>query len=120
MKKMVRILMSALVMTLILPVAYAVSKDTQELMTLRAKSAPLNCEMTQLYRQLGEARKANDQAKVRTLTERMKVLEKKLSADSARMQELRKLIGQHSPDYPAILQQQVELDKACNKQLTRP
>lgn len=119
MTRMVRVLVGALVMAVILPAAHAVSKDAQELMTLRKKHAPVNCEMTKLYLQLGEARKAKDQAKVQALTERMQSLDKMLSVDSARMLELRKRVRQ-SPDYPAILQQQVEFDKVCNKQPTRP
>lgn len=115
--RVVRVLVGALVMAVILP-AHAVSKDAQELMTLRKKHAPVNCEMTKLYLQLGAARDAKDQARVQVLTERMQALDKTLSVDSARMLELRKRVRQ-SPDYPAILQQQVEFDKACNKQPTR-
>jgi len=53
------------------------------------------------------------------LTERMQALDKQLSVDSARMEELRKRIRQ-SPDYPEIMQQQLEFDKVCNKSTTRP
>lgn len=116
--KMVRVLVGALVMSVILPVAHAVSKEAQELMTLRAKHAPTNCELTKLYRQLGEARKAKDQAKVQALTERMQALDKKLSVDAARMEALRKRVRQ-SPDYQAILEQQIEFDKVCNRQPIR-
>ena len=119
MTRMVRVLVGALVMSVILPVAHAVSKEAQELMTLRAKHAPTNCELTKLYRQLGEARKAKDQAKVQALTERMQALDKKLSVDSARMEALRKRVRQ-SPDYQAILEQQIEFDKVCNRQPIRP
>jgi hypothetical protein len=119
MTRMIWGLVAALALSATLPVAYAVSKDAQELMTLREKHAPGNCEMTKLYRQLGEARQAKDQARVQALTERMQALDKTLSVDSARMMELRKHVRQ-SPDYPAILQQQIEFDKACNKQPARP
>jgi len=119
MTRMAIVFVGVFIMAVNLPVAHAVSKDAQELMALREKHAPVNCEMTKLYRQLGEARKAKDQAKIFSLTERMQALDKKLGVDSARMLELRKRVRQ-SPDYPAILQQQVEFDKACNKQVIRP
>jgi len=116
---LIRVLAGVIAMSAILPLAHAVSKEAQELMTLREKHAPVNCEMTKLYRQLGEARKAKDQVKVQSLTERMQALDKQLSVDSARMEELRKRIRQ-SPDYPEIMQQQLEFDKVCNKSTTRP
>lgn len=119
MTRMVRILAGVLVMSIVPPAAHALGKDAQELMTLRKKHAPLNCEMTKLYRQLGEARKAKDQARVQSLTERMQALDKKLSVDRARMVELRRR-ARNSPDYPAILQQQIDFDKACNGQPARP
>jgi len=43
---MIRVLVGALAMSVILPVAHAVSKDAQELITLREKHAPLFCELT--------------------------------------------------------------------------
>jgi Skp family chaperone for outer membrane proteins len=100
-------------------VAQAVSKEAQELMALREKHAPVNCELTKLYRQLGEARQAKNDAKARALTEQMQTLDKKLSVDKARMEELRKKI-RNTPDYPAILEQQVKFDKECNKQPSHP
>lgn len=115
MTRMARALVGALMMSVVLTVAHAVSKDAQELMTLRKKHAPVNCEMTKLYRQLGEARKAKDRPRIQSLTERMRELDKKLAGDSARMQELRRRTRQ-SPDYPAIMQQQLEFDRACNRQ----
>lgn len=108
------VLAGVYLMAVNLPVAHAVSKDAQELMTLRKKHAPVYCEMSKLYRQLGEARKAEDQAKVQNLTERIQALDKKLSVDSARMEELRVRVRQ-SPDYTAVREQQVKFDKACNK-----
>ena len=117
--RMAGILAGALVMSLITPVAHAVSKEAQELMKLREKHAPVNCELTKLYRQLGEARQAKDDAKARALTEQMQTLDKKLSVDKARMEELRKKI-RNTPDYPAILEQQVKFDKECNKQPSHP
>lgn len=114
MTRLIRVLAGTLAISTILPLAHAVSKDAQELMTLREKHAPSNCEMTKLYLQLGEARQAKDQARAQTLTERMQALDKKLSADHARMKALRKRI-RNTTDYRAVLEQQVKFDKACNR-----
>jgi uncharacterized coiled-coil DUF342 family protein len=119
MNKLVRLLAGALTITLIQPVAHAVSKEAQELMKLREKYAPVNCELTKLYRQRDAAHKAGDKAKVRELTARMQELDKKLSPDQARMAELRKRV-RGTPDYPVILQQQVKFDKACNPPSRKP
>jgi len=54
-----------------------------------------------------------DQAKAQAPSERMQALDKKLGVDSARMEELRLRI-RYTPDYQAVLEQQVKFDKACN------
>jgi len=43
----------------------------------------------------------------------MQALDKNLSVDGARMEELRLRI-RCTPDYQAVLEQQVKFDKACN------
>lgn len=98
--------------------AQAVSKEAQELMALREKYAPVNCELTRLSRQQNEARAVKDQDKVKVLTERMQALEKQMAADKPRMDALRKRI-RGTPDYPAIMEQQLKFDKAC-RQPARP
>jgi hypothetical protein len=107
-----RVLVGVLVMFVILPVAQAVSKDAQELMALRQKRAPLECELAKLYREVGVADKAGDKAKVKVLTQQMHAVDDKLSADSARVEQLTKRV-RNTPDHKAILEQQIKLDKAC-------
>ena len=98
---------------------YAVSKDAQELMALREKYAPVNCELTKLSRQRSAAHAAKDKDKEQALTERMHALDKQMSADSARMEELRKRV-RGTPDYPAIRDQQLKFDKACKPTSGKP
>ena len=109
----------ALVLFAAPPLAHAVSKEAQELMALREKHASTYCELTKLFKQLGDARKAKDEAKVQSVTERMRALEKKLSVDSARMEELRKSVRQ-TPDYRLLLEQQIKFDEACSGQPAGP
>lgn len=92
--------------------AHAVSKDAQELMALREKRAPLECELTRLYREVGLAHKAGDEAKVKALTQQMHVVDDKLRVDSARVEQLTRRV-RNTPDHKAILDQQIKLDKAC-------
>ncbi len=99
--------------------AQAVSKAAQELMALREKHAPVNCELTRLSRQLNVARATRDQDKVQALTERMQSLDKQIAADRPRMDELRKRI-RGTPDYPALRDQQLKFDKACYQKPARP
>jgi hypothetical protein len=108
----VRVLMGVFMIFVVLPVAQAVSKDAQELMALMQKRAPLECELTRLYKEVGVAGKAGDQAKVKALTQQMHVVDDKLSADSVRVQQLNKRV-RNSQDHKAILEQQIKLDKAC-------
>lgn len=112
-------LLSMLILSGIPASAHAVGKDAQELMKLREKYAPANCELTKLYRKLGEARKARDQARVQALTERMQTLDKPYNADKARMEVLRKRV-RNTPDYSAIMEQQLKFDKACNQRPKSP
>ena len=92
---------------------HAVSKDAQELMALREKRAPLECELTKLYREARAARKKGDQARVKALTKRMHEVDDKLRVDSPRVEQLIRRV-RNSPDHKAILEQQVKFDKTCN------
>lgn len=91
---------------------HAVSKEAQQLMALREKRAPLECELTRLYREVRAARKTGDQAKVETLTKRMHEVDDKLRADSPKVEQLTRRV-RNSPDHKVILEQQIKLDKAC-------
>jgi hypothetical protein len=110
--RMVRVLMGIFMISVALPVAQAVSKDAQELIALRQKRAPLECELTRLYREVGVADKAGDKAKVKALTQQMHAVDDKLSVDSARVEQLTKRV-RNTSDHKAILEQQIKLDKAC-------
>jgi len=105
-------LVGALILSGVSVAALAVSKDAQELMALRKKQAPLMCEMTKLYRQLRAAQQAGDQAKAKSLTEKMHAVDNKLAADKPRLEQLSGRV-RHTPDHKAILEQQVKFDKAC-------
>jgi len=106
------LLVSALILSAIPPLVHAASKEAQELMALREKRAPLECELTRLYREVRAAHKAGDQAKVETLTKRMHEVDDRLRADSPRVEELTRRV-RNSPDHRAVLEQQIKLDKAC-------
>jgi hypothetical protein len=110
--RMDRMLVGALIMFVVLPVAQAVSKDAQELMALMQKRAPLECELTRLYKEVAVADKAGEKDKVKALTKQMHAVDDKLRPDSARVQELTKRVL-NTPDHKAILEQQLKLDKAC-------
>jgi mevalonate kinase len=92
--------------------AQAVSKDAQELMALREKRAPLECQMTKLYSQVRAAQKAGDQAKVETLVKQMHEVDDKLRADRPKLDQLMQRV-RNTPDHKLILEQQVKFDKAC-------
>jgi hypothetical protein len=106
------ILVAALVLPAAPALVHAASKDAQELMALREKRAPLECELTRLYREVRAAHKAGDLAKVKALTARMHEVDDKLRADGPRVGQLMRRV-RNSPDHKAILEQQVKFDKAC-------
>jgi len=102
-----------------LPAARAVSPDARELMALREKHAAAQCELTKLYRQREKARKSGNETRARELNARMQALDRSITPDMARMMVLRQRVRGTS-DYPAILQQQVTLDKACQSSSRNP
>ena len=112
-------LLGALLLSGVSVPVHAVSKEAQELMALREKHAPVNCELTKLSRQQNEALAAKNEARVRELTERMQALDKQVSPDKARMEELRKRV-RGTPDYPAIMEQQLKFDRACKPTSRKP
>jgi hypothetical protein len=101
-----------LILSAIPGLVHAASKDAQELMALREKRAPLECQMTKLYIQVRAAQKAGDQAKVEVLVKQMHEVDDKLRVDRPRVEQLMQRV-RNTPDHKAILEQQVKFDKAC-------
>ena len=102
----------ALVLAVSPALVHAASKEAQELLALRERRAPLECELTKLYREVGAAHQAGDDARVQALTARMHEVDDRLSVDRARVERLTRRV-QGTPDHQLILKQQLRLDKAC-------
>jgi hypothetical protein len=93
--------------------ACAVSKEAQEFMSIQSKMAPDQCELQRLSSQAAAAQRAGDLGKRQELNMQMEPIVKRLQANQPRIQELAKYVQAPSPDYQAVVQQNMDLRAKC-------
>ena len=93
--------------------AFAVSKEAQEFMNIQSKMAPDQCELQRLSSQAVAAQRAGDLGKRQELNVQMVPVVKRLQANQPRIQELAKDVQPPSPDYQAVMQQNIDLRAKC-------
>jgi len=93
--------------------ALAVSKEAQEFMNIQSKMAPDQCELQRLSSQAVAAQRAGNLGKRQELNVQMVPVVKRLQANQPRIQELAKYVQPPSPDYQAVMQQNIDLRAKC-------